>query len=68
MEETADGNVAFGFETGVGPAVSTHGGMAVLGDELTLAYHHVFAAGKNVFIIIPPTDISSAGTRNSTSS
>jgi hypothetical protein len=37
--------------------------MAVLGDELTLAYHHVFAAGKNVFIIIPPTDISSAGTQ-----
>jgi beta-ribofuranosylaminobenzene 5'-phosphate synthase len=63
VEETADGNVAFGFETGVGPAVSTHGGMAVLGDELTLVYHHTFAEGKNVFIIIPPTDISSAGTQ-----
>jgi beta-ribofuranosylaminobenzene 5'-phosphate synthase len=63
VEETADGNVAFGFETGVGPAVSTYGGMAVLGDELTLVYHHSFAAGKNVFIIIPPTDISSAGTQ-----
>jgi beta-ribofuranosylaminobenzene 5'-phosphate synthase len=63
VEETADGNIAFGFETGVGPAVSTHGGMAVLGDELTLVYHHAFAEGKNVYIIIPPTDISSAGTQ-----
>jgi beta-RFAP synthase len=63
VEETADGNIAFGFETGVGPAVSTYGGMAVLGDELTLVYHHPFAADKNVFIIIPPTDISSAGTQ-----
>jgi len=63
VEETADGQVAFGFETGVGPAVSIHGGMAVMGDELSLAYHHPFAEGKNVFIIIPPTDISSAGTQ-----
>jgi beta-ribofuranosylaminobenzene 5'-phosphate synthase len=63
VEETADGNIAFGFETGVGPAVSTFGGMAVLGDELTLVYHHAFAEGKNVYIIIPPTDISSAGTQ-----
>jgi beta-RFAP synthase len=63
VEETADGNVAFGFETGVGPAVSTHGGMAILGDELTLAYHHPFGEGKNVFIVIPPSDISSAGTK-----
>jgi beta-ribofuranosylaminobenzene 5'-phosphate synthase len=63
VEETADGNVAFGFETGVGPAVSTYGGMAVMGDELTLVYHHPFAVGKNVYIIIPPTDISSAGTQ-----
>jgi beta-ribofuranosylaminobenzene 5'-phosphate synthase len=61
VEETADGNIAFGFETGVGPAVSTHGGMAVLGDDLTLVYHHAFARGKNVFIIMPPTIISSAG-------
>ena len=63
VEETADGKIAFGFETGVGPAVSTHGGMAILGDELTLVYHHAFAQDKNVYIIIPPTDISSAGTQ-----
>ena len=62
-EETADGNIAFGFETGVGPAVSTHGGMAVLGDELALVYHHPFAEGRNVYIVIPPSDISSAGTQ-----
>jgi beta-ribofuranosylaminobenzene 5'-phosphate synthase len=63
VEETAEGKIAFGFETGVGPAVSTHGGMAILGDELTLVYHHAFAHEKNVYIIIPPTDISSAGTQ-----
>ena len=63
VEETADGTVAFGFETGVGPAASTYGGMAVMGDELVLVYHHAFAEGKNVFIVVPPTDISSAGTK-----
>jgi beta-ribofuranosylaminobenzene 5'-phosphate synthase len=63
VEETSDGRIAFGFETGVGPAVSINGGMAVMGDELALVYHHPFAEGKNVFIIIPPTDISSAGTQ-----
>src|SRR5208337_3403389 len=63
VEETADGTIAFGFETGVGPAASTHGGMAVMGDELVLVYHHSFAEGKNVFIVVPPTDISSAGTK-----
>jgi len=63
VEETADGRIAFGFETGVGPAVSTHGGMAVMGDELSLVYHHPFGEGKNVYILIPPTDISSAGTQ-----
>ena len=63
VEETADGKIAFGFETGVGPAVSIHGGMAVMGDDLTLVYHHPFAEGKNVFIVVPPTDISSAGTK-----
>jgi beta-ribofuranosylaminobenzene 5'-phosphate synthase len=62
-EETADGNIAFGFETGVGPAVSTYGGMVVMGDELALVYHHSFAEGKNVYIVIPPSDISSAGTQ-----
>jgi beta-ribofuranosylaminobenzene 5'-phosphate synthase len=62
-EETADGNIAFGFETGVGPAVSTYGGMALMGDELALVYHHPFAEAKNVFIIIPPITISSAGTQ-----
>jgi beta-ribofuranosylaminobenzene 5'-phosphate synthase len=60
-EETADGRVTLGFETGVGPAVATHGGMAVMGDELSLVCHHPFARDKNVFIIIPPTDVSSAG-------
>jgi beta-RFAP synthase len=63
VEETADGNIAFGFETGVGPAVSIHGGMAVMGDDLTLVYHHPFAEGRNVYIVVPPTDISSAGTK-----
>jgi len=43
--------------------VSTHGGMAIMGDELTLVYHHPFAEGKQVYILIPPTDISSAGTQ-----
>ena len=63
VEETADDTIAFGFETGVGPAVSTHGGMAVMGDELTLVYHHPFGRGKNVFVVIPSSDISSAGAR-----
>jgi beta-RFAP synthase len=63
VEETADGKIAFGFETGVGPAASVHGGMALMGDELSLVYHHSFAEGRNVYIIIPPTDISSAGTQ-----
>ncbi len=61
VEETAEGSVAFGFETGVGPAVSTYGGMAIMGDELTLVYRHPFAEGKRVYIAIPPSDISSAG-------
>ena len=47
-EKTADGNIAFGFETGVGPAVSTYGGMAVMGDEPALACHHPFADRRNV--------------------
>jgi beta-ribofuranosylaminobenzene 5'-phosphate synthase len=63
VEETADGKIAFGFETGVGPAVSIHGGMALMGDELSLVYHHPFAEGRHVYILIPPTDISSAGTQ-----
>ena len=63
VEETGDGKVAFAFETGVGPAVSTHGGMAVMGDDLALVYTHPFAEGQNVFIVIPTSDISSAGTR-----
>ncbi len=61
VEETADGRIAPGFETGVGPAVSIHGGLAVTGDELALVYHHPFARDRNVFIVIPPTEISSAG-------
>jgi beta-ribofuranosylaminobenzene 5'-phosphate synthase len=61
VEETEDGRVTLGFETGVGPAAATYGGMAVMGDELTLVTYHPFAEGKNVFIVIPPTDVSSAG-------
>ncbi|KQC05546.1 MAG: GHMP kinase [Methanoculleus sp. SDB] len=61
VEETADGRVTHGFETGVGPAAATFGGMAVMGDELALACHHPFAPEKNVYIVIPPTDVSSAG-------
>jgi len=61
VEETSDGRIAPGFETGVGPAVSIHGGLAVTGDELALVYHHTFARDCNVFIVIPPTEISSAG-------
>ncbi len=61
VEETEDGRVTLGFETGVGPAAATYGGMVVMGDELTLAYRHPFAEGKNVFIVIPPTSASSSG-------
>ena len=61
VEETAEGRIVPGFETGVGPAVSIHGGMVVMGDELSLIYHHPFAEGSYVYIVIPPTDISSAG-------
>jgi beta-ribofuranosylaminobenzene 5'-phosphate synthase len=61
VEETEDGRVTLGFETGVGPAAATYGGMAIMGDELALASHLPFAEDKNVFIIIPPTSVSSAG-------
>lgn len=61
VEETADGRVVHGFETGVGPAAASYGGMAITGDELSLVFHHPFAEDSNVFIVIPPTDISSAG-------
>jgi predicted sugar kinase len=61
VEETEDGQVTSGFETGVGPAAATYGGMVITGDELALAYRHSFAEGKNVFITIPPTVVSSAG-------
>ncbi|ACL17132.1 GHMP kinase [Methanosphaerula palustris] len=61
VEETAEGTIAFGFETGVGPAVSTYGGFAVMGDELVLAYQHPFAEGYQVYIVIPESDTSSAG-------
>ena len=63
VEETADGRVAFGFETGVGPAASTYGGMAVMGDELLLVCHPAFAEGEHVHILTAPTDTSSAGTK-----
>jgi beta-ribofuranosylaminobenzene 5'-phosphate synthase len=62
VEEVSEQMIAFGFETGVGPAVSVHGGMAIMGDELSLAYQHLFAEGMDVYVIIPPSDISSAGT------
>jgi predicted sugar kinase len=61
VEETEDGRVTRGFETGVGPAAATYGGLVITGDELALVYRHPFAEGKNVFIIIPPTTVSSAG-------
>jgi predicted sugar kinase len=61
VEETEDGRVTNGFETGVGPAAATYGGMVITGDELALVYRHDFAAGKNVFVTIPPTVVSSAG-------
>ena len=61
MEETEDGRVTLGFETGVGPAAATYGGMVITGDELALVYRHAFAKDKNVFVIIPPTVVSSAG-------
>jgi beta-RFAP synthase len=61
VEETEDGRVTLGFETGVGPAAATYGGMVITGDELALVYRHTFAVDKNVFVIIPPTMVSSAG-------
>ncbi|MDD1760646.1 MAG: GHMP kinase, partial [Methanothrix sp.] len=61
VEETEDGRVTNGFETGVGPAAATYGGMAITGDELALVYRHRFAEGMNVFVTIPPTVVSSAG-------
>lgn len=63
VEETLEGQITPGFETGVGPAVATYGGMAVMGDELTLVSQRPFAEEKNVIIAIPPSDISSAGER-----
>jgi predicted sugar kinase len=35
--------------------------MVITGDELALVYRRRFAEGKNVFITIPPTVVSSAG-------
>ncbi len=61
VEETEGGLVAYGFETGVGPAVSSYGGMAIMGDDLTLVHRHEFASDKFVHIVIPPSSISSAG-------
>ncbi|MBP2133866.1 beta-RFAP synthase [Methanomicrobium sp. W14] len=61
VEETTDGRIIRGFETGVGPAAATYGGMAVMGDDLTLVYHSVFAENENVYIIMPPTSADSAG-------
>jgi len=61
VEETADCKVTLGFETGVGPAVISYGGMAVLGDELSLVYRHRFAEGRNVYIVIPPSEGVTSG-------
>ncbi|EHQ34923.1 GHMP family kinase ATP-binding protein [Methanoplanus limicola] len=61
VEETTDGKIISGFETGVGPAAATYGGMAVLGDELTLVCHHSFAEDENVYVIIPPTEAKASG-------
>lgn len=61
VEETTDGRIIQGFETGVGPAAATYGGMAIMGDELTLVHHSEFAKGKDVYIIIPPTEANAAG-------
>lgn len=61
VEETIDGRIIGGFETGVGPAAATYGGMAVMGDELSLVHHCSFAPDKNVFIIIPPTEAKASG-------
>ena len=61
VEETTEGLITYGFETGVGPAVSTYGGMAVLGDSLTIVYQQPFAHDKHVHIVIPASSISSAG-------
>ena len=61
VEEIEGGLLAYGFETGVGPAVSCYGGMTVMADELTMVYRREFAADKHVHIVIPPSSISSAG-------
>ncbi|MDR2855546.1 MAG: GHMP kinase [Methanomicrobiales archaeon] len=61
VEETDDAHVAFGFETGVGPAACCYGGFAVLGDRLTIVFQHEFAKDKNVYVVIPPSESSSSG-------
>ena len=61
VEETTDANIIGGFETGVGPAAATYGGIAIMGDELTLVHNCRFAEGKDVYIIIPPTDAKASG-------
>jgi beta-RFAP synthase len=61
VEEMSDGNIAFGFETGVGPAATCYGGFVVLGDQLALITRHEFASDKHVYIVIPDSDVSSAG-------
>lgn len=61
VEESPDGKVMFGFQTGVGAAVGAYGGMAIVGDELSVIYQRHFARDKNVFVITPASAISSAG-------
>ena len=61
VEEMDDGNVAFGFETGVGPAATSYGGFVVLGDKLTLISQNRFAEQKNAYIVIPVSESSSSG-------
>ncbi len=61
VEEMEGGMIAYGFETGVGPAVSCHGGMAIMGDDLSVIYQQPFGERYHVHIVIPPSGISSAG-------
>ncbi|MDO5845444.1 MAG: GHMP kinase [Methanocorpusculum sp.] len=54
VEETAvEGEVVFGFETGVGAMASISGGMNVIGDRLTRICTYPFAEGKHVYILTP---------------
>lgn len=54
VEETAaEGEVVFGFETGVGAMASINGGMNIIGDRLTKICTYPFAEGKHVYVLTP---------------